>query len=177
MMRNRSGFSLIELIIVIFLILLVYSLVFTHYQKEESGPQALSPSNFKEVMLKTIPSGKHATFICTHKCEMCYLRIGKENTFSLYDGKTDLKGSEMYVMDQDERLTLNEYGKFNGDDVCLKIDFYPNRSNTQMVLKSPQSVYFLPAYFGKIQKVSTLDEAQDLWLRNTGLVSDPGDYY
>jgi prepilin-type N-terminal cleavage/methylation domain-containing protein len=177
MMRQRDGFSLIELIIVIFLMLLIYSLVFTYYQKKESGPQPLSPVNLKKVLRKTIPSGKYATFICTRSCEACYLRTGATNSFTHYDEEISLKKTEAYVMDQDESLSLQESGKFKGDDICLKIDFYPNGSSTQIVLKTPQNIYFLPAYFGNTQKVDTLEEAQELWLKNDTMASDRGDYY
>lgn len=177
MMRQRDGFSLIELIIVIFLMLLVYALVFTYYQKKESGVKPLSPANLKKELHKLIPSDKYATFICTRSCEACYLRIGETNSFTPYEEEISLKQTEAYTLDQDETLSLQEYGRFKGDDVCLKIDFYPNGSSTQIVLKTPQKSYFLPAYFGKTQQVDTLEEAQQLWLKNDTMVSDPGDYY
>ena len=175
--KKRSGFTLIELIIVIFLMLLIYSLVFTYYKKEQKRPQPLAPSNLKETLLRSIPSGEYATFLCTHECQTCYLRTGDKNRFVPYSDALDLEGTESYAVDGEEELSLLEYGKFNGEDVCLKIDFYPNKSSTQIVLKNPGGIYFLPAFFGKTRKVDTLEEAQAMWLENTNLVSDEGDYY
>ena len=57
------------------------------------------------------------------------------------------------------------------------IQFYSNQSSTQIILKQNDDVYFLPAFFGKAQKVESLDDAKELWLKDNPLVSNHGDFY
>jgi len=176
-MQQRKGFTLIELIIVIFLILLIYSLVFTHYQKEQTKPPALTPLNLKETLYQTLPHGEHVTFLCIHKCRECYWKPDDAATYKRYTSRLNIKDSEVYVLDGEETLSKAQYGRFKDSEVCLMLEFFPNQSSTQIVLKNSEGTYFLPAYFGKPQKFNSLADAQAYWLANTRLISNSGDFY
>jgi len=89
----------------------------------------------------------------------------------------DLKGVEAYTLDERESLSPLEYGRYQDQKICLRLDFYKNGSSTQIILKNREGVYFLPAFFGTPQKVDTLEEAKELWLKNSTLASNSGDFY
>ena len=57
------------------------------------------------------------------------------------------------------------------------MQFYRNGSSTKMVLKQKDAVYLLSSYFGEAQKVDSLIDAQELWLKETHAVDNRGDYY
>jgi hypothetical protein len=94
-----------------------------------------------------------------------------------YNQRIDLTGIETYSLDNNDNLFLIEYGRFNDEKVCLMLQFYPNGSSTQVILKDKKNVYFLPSFFGKAQKVNSLEEAKALWLDKNQKVSHNGDFY
>ncbi len=176
--RMHNGFSLIELLIVILIISIVYFLGFEGVTLGESRPKALTPLNLKSSITQhDALHGAEATLLCVDKCHTCYLRRGEGGSFVPYKHAIDLNAIEPYTLDSNDALRHLEYGRYNDQKVCLKIDFYRNGSSTQLILKSPKGVYFLPAFFGEPQVVETLEDAQELWLKNTQLVANSGDFY
>jgi prepilin-type N-terminal cleavage/methylation domain-containing protein len=171
----RKGFSLIELLIVILIISVVYFLGFSGFEKPQSRLKALTPLNLKSNILKTITPP--ATLLCIDKCRSCYLRNGVNSAFESYESNIDLKDTQVYTLDSRDSLLQLEYGRYEDHKICLILDFYKNGSATQIILKNDKGVYFLPAFFGKAQKVDSLEEAQNLWLKHSDLVSNSGDFY
>ncbi|MEY3089984.1 MAG: hypothetical protein RL113_300 [Pseudomonadota bacterium] len=115
--------------------------------------------------------------MCLDKCRSCYFRKNIQSPFEPYESPLDLTQIEAYTLDENDDLTPIEYGRYDDKKICLILDFYPNGSSTQLVLKDQTSSYFLPAFFGEPQAFETIEEAQAYWLRNTKSVSDTGGYY
>jgi hypothetical protein len=105
------------------------------------------------------------------------LRNGVNSAFESYESNIDLKDTQVYTLDSRDSLLQLEYGRYEDHKICLILDFYKNGSATQIILKNDKGVYFLPAFFGKAQKVDSLEEAQNLWLKHSDLVSNSGDFY
>ncbi|MDM5272613.1 prepilin-type N-terminal cleavage/methylation domain-containing protein [Sulfurovum sp. zt1-1] len=177
MQTFRKGFTLIELMIVIFLIVLIYALVFSYFSEEETKPEALTPLTLKASLADAGMLSGQTTLLCTDKCKTCYLRQGLQSDFKLYENAANLQNSEVYLLDTYNDLSLAEYGRYDDKKVCLQLDFYPNGSSTKAVLKTPQGIFYLPSYFGKPQEVESLEAAKDLWLKDTKLVTGTGDFY
>ncbi|RRS31376.1 MAG: hypothetical protein P794_04140 [Epsilonproteobacteria bacterium (ex Lamellibrachia satsuma)] len=173
----HRGFSLIELLIVILIVSIVYFLGFSGLEKSDNKPKALTPLNLKSTIVKSDLFYGEATLMCTDKCRSCYLRKGINDPFKSYEHGIDLKDTEVYTLDQQESLLRLEYGRYKDHKICLVLDFYRNGSSTQIILKNENGVYFLPAYFGEPKKVDSLEDARDLWLKNSDLVSNSGDFY
>ena len=177
MKLSRRGFTLIELIIVVFLILIIYSLVFTYFKKNEEKPEVLSPLTLKSSLIDSGQIIGHTTFLCINKCTTCYIRHGINDAFTLYDAKINLKDTIAYTLDASDSISEIEYGRYEDQEICLKLDFYPNGSSTKVILENPDGVYYLPSFFGNPQQVNTIEEAKYLWEENTTLLSNIGDYY
>ncbi len=175
--KMHKGFSLVELLIVIIIISIVYFLGFSGVEKPDSKPKALTPLNLKSNILKSDIFHSEAMLLCIDKCRTCYLRKGINGSFEAYEHGIDLKDTEAYTLDERESLQRKEYGRYKDKKICLAIDFYRNGSSTQIILKNESGVYFLPAFFGEAQKVDSLDDAKDLWLKNSDLVSNNGEFY
>ena len=45
-----------------------------------------------------------------------------------------------------------EYGRYQDEKICLVLQFYPNGSSTQIILKQLDDVYLLPAFFDDSSK-------------------------
>ncbi len=177
LLKTRRGFTLIELIIVIFLILLVYMIVFSYFTTEEKKPQALSPLTLKNSLKEAGLLNDHTTLLCTDQCTRCYLRNGTQSPFKKYEGELNLQDTEVYTLDDREDLQLLEYGRYRDRKICLRLDFYPNGSSTKAILKTPQGVYLLPAFFGEPIEFQTIEEAKEYWLKDTRIAKDEGEYY
>jgi hypothetical protein len=115
--------------------------------------------------------------LCINKCTTCYIRHGIDDTFTLYDAEIDLEDTAAYTLDASDSLSRVEYGRYDDEEICLKMDFYPNGSSTKVILENPDGIYYLPSFFGKPQQVDTIEDAKQLWQKNTTLVSNIGDFY
>ena len=175
--QMKKGFSLIELLIVILIISLVYFLGFSNIEKQDSTPKALTPANLKTSILKSELFQGEGTLLCIDECRSCYMRKDVNAPFEAYENSVDLSGIEAYILNKDDTLLQVEYGRYQDQKVCLVLHFYPNGSSTQIILKQDENVYFLPAFFDEPQKMDSLAEAKALWLENSQLVSNKGDFY
>ena len=175
--KQHKGFSLIELLIVIIIVSLVYFLAFSGIENTEDKPKALSPINLKSSIINSELFQGEATLLCINECRSCYLRKNINAPFEAYENTIDLEKAEVYTLDNNDALNRVEYGRYDDAKICLTMRFYRNGSSTKMILKQDEDVYLLPAYFGEAQKVDSLNDAQELWLKETHIIDNRGDYY
>jgi len=175
--KTHKGFTLIELLIVIIIISLVYFLGFSGMEKSDNKPKALTPLNLKSSIVKSALFHGEGTFVCIDACRSCYIRENINAPFEAYENRIDLQKTEAYTLDYQDSLQKMEYGRYQDEKICLLMHFYSNGSSTQLILKQEESVYFLPAFFDDPQKVDSLEEAKELWLKNSQLVANSGDFY
>jgi prepilin-type N-terminal cleavage/methylation domain-containing protein len=175
--KMHKGFSLIELLIVIIIISLVYFLGFSGIDQYTAKTKALTPLNLKSTVLKSELFQGEATLLCINKCRSCYIRKDINSPFEAYEEGIDFKDIEAYTLDMRDALQRIDYGRYQDEKICLMLNFYANGSSTQIILKNKEAVYFLPAFFDEPQKLDSLAEAKELWIKNSQLVSNSGDFY
>ncbi len=173
----RQGFSLIELLIVIFIVSLVYFLGFDGFEIGKPKPKALTPLTLKSTLVSSDFFAGQGTFMCINKCQSCYFRTDISSAFESYSGALDFGELEVYALDDQDALVELEYGHYQDEKICLLVDFYPNGSSTQLIIKDKNTSYFLPAFFGEPMGFDSPEQAKDFWLKNTKKVSDSGDFY
>jgi len=173
----RRAFSLMELLIVIFIISLVYYLGFSGVELGKQKPKALTPMNLKENIVNSNLFSSHATLMCINKCKQCYMRKSISSSFEAYENKINLSDIKAYTLDATDSLIQIEYERYNDKKICLVMDFYANGSSTQIILEDEESSYFLPAFFGKAKKFDSPEDAKEYWLEKSQLVSNSGDFY
>ncbi len=173
----NKGFSLIELLIVILIVSIVYFLGFEGIELGKKKPKPLSPLNLKSNIVSSEFFNGEATLLCIDECRSCYLRQGISSAFEEYTSAIDLRKIKAYTVDKDESLMQIEYGRYQDEKICLLMDFYPNGSSTQIILKNEEGSYFLPAFFGEPQAFSSPEEAKEYWLKNSRFLSDSGAFY
>jgi len=174
---THKGFSLMELLIVIFIISLVYYLGFSGVELGKQKPKALTPMNLKQSIVNSSLFSKQATLMCVNKCKQCYMRKSISSSFEAYENKIDLSDIKAYTIDESDSLVQIEYERYNDQKICLVMDFYANGSSTQLILEDEENAYFLPAFFGQAKKFSSAEDAKDYWLEKSRLVSNSGDFY
>ena len=175
--KRWKGFSLIELLIVIIIISLVYFLGFSNFKKSSKKTKVLTPLNLKSTIINSELFQGEGTLLCIDECRSCYLRKDINTPFEAYENSIDLQKVEAYTLNAQDTLQKMEYGRYQDEKICLVLHFYPNGSSTQIILKQNDNVYFLPAFFNVPQKIDSLGEAKELWLKNSHLVSNSGDIY
>ena len=173
----QKGFTLIELLIVIIIISIVYFLGFSGIEKTEKKEKALTALNLKSSIQRSELFQGEATLLCINHCKTCYLRKNITEPFEAYENNIDMLNIEAYTLDREDNLLKIDYGRYQDEKICLQLNFYPNGSSTQIILKQDEKVFFLPAFFGEAQKVDSLAAAQTLWLENTHLISNSGEFY
>ena len=173
----RSAFTLLELLVVIVIVSIVYFLGFNGVEKSENKPKALTALNLKTTIQNAGLFSGEGTLLCVNECKSCYLRTDISSPFEAYENNIDLAGTKAYTLDAQESLLLLEGGRYQDKKICLEMHFYRNGSSTQMILENRRGIYFLPAFFGEPQKVDSLEEARELWLKNSRLAAGSGDFY
>jgi len=173
----KRGFSLIELLIVIIIISIVYSLGFDGIEIGKSKPKALTPLNLAQNIRASKNFNSQATLLCVEDCGTCYMRSSISSAFVEYDSPIKLKNIEAYMVDSSDNIQKIDYKRYKDKKICLKMDFYANGSSTQIILKDDKKSYFLPSLFGEPKEFVELDDAKDYWLKTSMLLSDNGAFY
>lgn len=173
----RRGFSLIELLIVIFLISLIYFLGFQGVEFDKPKPKALTPLNLKSTLLQNPKFQGKGTFMCINECQKCYWRSDIQAPFEPYESPIALLPLEVYTLDEENALRKIEYERYQDQKVCLLINFYANGSSTPLILEDEKGSYFLPAFFEEPMRFESSDDAKEYWVKKSNLVSHEGDFY
>jgi len=175
--RLRKAFSLLELLLVIFIISLVYFLGFSGAEKEVKKETRITPLNLKRTLLNTPELKGGGTFLCIDHCKKCYMRKDISTPFQAYEGNIDLQNARSYIIDKDDNIQEVEFGRYQDQKICLRYEIYPNGSSSQLILETSKGIFYLPTFFGETKKVNSLDEAETLWLQYSNAVSRQGDFY
>ncbi len=175
--KTQQGFTLIELLIVILIVSLVYFLGFSGVEIHKAKPKALTPLNLRALIVDSAEYEGQATLLCLNKCTTCLIRSDINSPYKEYSGTLALGNIKAYVLDADDILDEIDYERYDDQPICLKMDFYPNGSSTQIILQNETGTYFLPAHLETTKTFDSIGNAQEHWLKRSQLVSDQGDYY
>ncbi len=174
---RRSGFSLLELIVVVMIISLLGFLVFSSSIKTQKKREILDPTTLQKTFRESFKGQGDVELFCINRCKECYVAKGKEITS--YEGSINLgKDVKVHLLDRDNHLVqIEEQGRIKDKKICLRYHLYSNGSTTQMIITNNEGIYYLPSYFGKPQKVSDIEDAKELWIKDKYNLRDSGSYY
>jgi prepilin-type N-terminal cleavage/methylation domain-containing protein len=176
-MKHSKAFTLLELMVVIFIMSLVTAMVFSTLKRKEKKVKVLDPTTLPAEFRKAFKGQGDVELFCINKCQECY--VMKEGALSPYEGEINLgKEVEVHLLDDDNRFVqIDDFGRIKDKKVCLRYHLYANGSTTQMVLKNSKGIYYLPSFFGKAQKVAEMDEAKEFWIKEDYDLKDSGSFY
>jgi len=174
---RRSGFSLLELIVVVLIVSLIGFLVFSSAIKQQKRAEILDPTTLQKTFRESFKGQGDVELFCINKCKECYVAKGRE--ILAYDGTIELgKDVEVHLLDDDNHwIEMEEQGRVKDNKICLRYHLYPNGSTTQMVISNNKGIYYLPSFFGKSKKVADMEEAKELWIKSDYNLRDSGSYY
>ncbi len=174
---RRSGFSLLELIVVVMIVSLVGFLVFSSAIKTQKKKEVLDPTTLQKTFRNSFQGQGDVELFCINKCKECY--VIKDREITAYDGGIDFgKDVEVHLLDKDNHLVqIEEQGRIKDKKICLRYHLYPNGSTTEMIITNNQGIFYLPSYFGEAKKVTDIEEAKALWIKDKYNLRDIGLYY
>jgi prepilin-type N-terminal cleavage/methylation domain-containing protein len=174
---KRSGFSLLELIVVVLIVSLIGFLVFSSAIKQQKRAEVIDPTTLQKTFRQAFKGQGDVELFCINQCRECYVIKGKEIT--PYDGGIDFgKDVEIHLLDKSNHwIQLDEIGRIKDKKICLRYHLYSNGSTTQMVISNDKGIYYLPSYFGKAKRVNDMEEAKELWIKSEYDLRDSGSYY
>ncbi len=167
----RSGFSLIELIVVILIASLVSSAIFSNVnfgtkKQEKVGIHQLKKGG-------KLLHGSDAELVCLDHCRQCFLKASKKST----ELPSQLKPLKAYILDDSANPQEIDFGRIKGKKVCLRFHYYPNGSTSQMILESDEKFYFVPSYFGDVEVFGALDAAVERWTHYRSQLDSMGTFF
>jgi len=177
MMKSSRAFTLLELIVVIFIITLIGAMLFSSAIHEEKKVEVLDPTTLPKVLKQAFQGQGDIELFCIKKCKECYIVQG--SSITAYDGGIKFgKDVEIYKLDNDNHFVqLDELGRMKDKKICLRYHLYSNGSTTQIVIKNRRGIYYLPSYFGEAKKVEDMEEAKELWIKEEYDLRDSGSFY
>lgn len=149
----RKAFTLLELLIVVVIIGLVYTLAVNNLSKVAESSEPLSLANLKEFMQK-IPHEKRVEFICLENCRKCFILRDSEH-LSEYDELFDklLDGDvQSYIYTSGNGFEKREEGIFfiderNYESVCFSYEIDGNGQGEEIFVQHRGRVYDFASQF------------------------------
>ena len=156
--RERSAFTLLELLIVILLLSMMATLIVGVFSRDKGEKNSQGILQIRE-WIHPLPA-EGAQLVCIDACSRCFLQTGggkmEKTSFSL----PPLQAYTVGEYSQAERL---DFGRYRDQPVCLRFRYRPNGSTSRMILESEGRFYYVPAYFGRVESFSSLAEAVSRW--------------
>ena len=168
----KRGFSLLELLIVIVLISLTSLLVVGRFKSKDN-------SNASEIealkgIINRASKGKKVELLCIDNCINCYLREDNDN---LKKTPITLKNLEAYSLNRYNEAELIDFGRFRDKKISLRFHYRANGSTDRLIAHYKNSYYYIPSFFGEVEKFNSLNEAISRWNRDRDIVKDSWNYY
>ncbi len=161
---NKSSFTLLEIVVVLFIMGLIYAVGVATFSKNMLEKEAYY--DLKKVLLNKINTPN--TLIELYILSDFSAILTKNGT--IVDDNFELpQDIEFFTFLQDDTLK-DKFGYFLYDDylheVVFKYTIYPNGSSTKAIIRINDWYYTYFSYFEDLQKFEYLYEAQEYLLQN-----------
>ena len=162
----RRAFSLIELLIVVIIIGVVYTLAVTNFKKISDASATVSLQNLKSYLQK-FPHQKDVAFVCLDACEHCDVFVDGKKVQALEDRFENFIDDSIEVYRYDSLEGFQEQPKdlfFNlegsEEQVCFsyKIDY--RGIGPQLYIKFKDKVYDYSSYLLEVPLYDTLEDVR-----------------
>ena len=151
---RKKAFSLIELLIVILIIGIVYTISIGNFEKVKNKTTKLTLANLKEY-LQSLPHERSAELLCLDDCRECKVLIDGE-TFKELDNFLD-KSVKSYRYDFSYGMI--EVEKQN--DICFSYGVDKKGVGQQVIVEYKKQFYDFSTYLSPVSVYSSLQEATD----------------
>jgi len=162
--KDRRGFTLVELLLAIFLVGILAYFTFATPNKVEEPKEIVTVSNLSKFFQTNLKGDGEV--ICINKCASCYYISSASNPRTLsFPMQLKVKGE--FILDKNDNPIKADLGRYKDKKICLRFRHYRNNSISQMILDLGDKVIFLPSYFGEGKEFNSINEAADWWVRDS----------
>lgn len=172
-MLQKRAFSLLELMIVVLIMGLVFSLVKVQFHtppNEKSGIE----------ILKTFSQNQDEQLICYDECSKCAIFDMNESKKSEINFKKFDNELKSYYIDYDGDVLEYEYKDIKIEDrsfdVCLKYRYFKNNSSQKLIIKYFDNYYLFHSFFRNYEIFNSLDDAQTAYINEDEFPQDEEGY-
>ncbi len=182
---KKRGFTLFELILVIFIIGILYTLVGISFDRFFSKDKEFKFENLKEFMKEFQKNDKLIKLVCYQNCQKCVVYEDEKIINDDLKLKLDDK-LKIYVIDEYGELVKVEFKERFIDQsvefpelekVCFEYKIYPNGSNSSFVVYNFAKYYIFNSYFSDVNVTSDEQLAKEQFLNRNYYPVNAGDYY
>lgn len=161
---HKSAFSLIELLIVIVIVGVVYTIAISNFKKVEDGTTKVTLSSLREV-LHSFPHERSVELICLDNCSRCdvFIDAQKQAQNTLFD---DFVDDSIVVYRYDFNVGVSEIKKkvyFNlqnvEEDICFSFSVDNKGVGDQVLVEYKDRVYDFTYYMDATPVYSSMQEA------------------
>lgn len=158
---KTKAFSLVELIIVILIIGVVYTLAVGNFQNFSDKTDKLTLQNLKEY-LSSLKYKNNVKILCLNKCSNCYIFLdgGKSDTLEDFldeEVKTYRYEFHYGYTEAQKNVYFNKYGI--EEDVCFSYEIDRNGIGEQLLIGYKEKYYDFSTYFGDIAVYDSIESA------------------
>ena len=175
---KKTAFTLIELLIVILIIGIIYTLAVTNFQNISKSEQKLTLATLKSY-LQSFPHTKSVRFLCLDDCSSCNILVDNEVIKEL-DGVFDnfiddtIKVYRYSVLDG--YVEKNQGVYFNSEnmqeDICFSYSIDKNGIGEQVLVEFNEKFYDFSPYFTPSIIYNSIEDAREAKEKLNTEVSD-----
>ena len=172
---NRRAFTLVELLLAIFIVSLFAYFVFATPTPVAKERVEVNASNLPSYLQKNLNG--NGEVVCINKCKDCYYVT---NSAKPQNAPMPLVLSVRaeYILDRNNNPQKLELGRYNDKKICLRFRHYKNGSISQVILDLGNKFLFLPSYFGEGKLFNSLNDAADWWVKDSqNSIRSRGEWY
>ena len=174
-MKNRKAFTLIELLLAIFLVSLFAYFVFATPQPVTKERVEVNASNLPHYLQNSLRGD--GEIVCIDKCRDCYY-LTKTSKPQNSPMPIILNVKAEYTLDRNDNPQKIELGRFKDKKVCLRLRHYQNNSISKVILDLGEGFLYIPSYFGEGKIFGSLNDARDWWIRDSqNGIRSQGEFY
>jgi prepilin-type N-terminal cleavage/methylation domain-containing protein len=165
--KLRSAFTLFELMIVVVIIGVIYSLILSNFHTKKQV-KILKIEDIKEALLPLWSKGKRIDFYLYDSCQKSAIFLNEvyQETKEIEIPLKRFQSIELYKPDmrgEAQKVTFTPIMIDNKlHKVCFKYSIFPNGSNSSYLLKKDNKFYIFYPYFQDVNTTDELSEAIDL---------------
>ena len=159
----KKGFSLVELMIVIVIIGVVYSLAVSKLKSVDEEKLAPTLANLKEYLLSYLEAdAKRAQLLCLDGCESCSIYVDgvkqEEDIEAFFDASIEVYRYDFVqgAVQKKDAVFFNKEGR--EEDVCFSFSMDKNRVSDQVIVVYKEKAYDYTSYFTPTKVYAHLEE-------------------